>query len=79
MIYFTKNAYYFHFRKFQRSSVIRQIDPWVVKYFVMAFTLHDVLCLLASKNCCQCKSQNLLALATINVHNVYNASKKKYY
>ena len=24
---------------------------------------------------CQCKSQNLLALATINAHNVYNASK----
>ena len=24
---------------------------------------------------CQCKSQNLLALATINAHNVYNAFK----
>ena len=29
----------FHFRNFRDHPVIRQIDLWVVKYFVMAFTL----------------------------------------
>ena len=38
---FVKNVC-FPFQELLRSSVIRQIDLLVVKYFVMAFTLHDV-------------------------------------
>ena len=39
----------FPFQEFQRSSIIRQIDLWVVKYFIMALTLHDVKMLVVVK------------------------------
>ena len=40
---------FFPFQEFQRSSIIRQIDLWGVKYFVMAFTLHDAKMLVVAK------------------------------